>query len=141
MFVPVAAHDRAGSHADLAYLALVKAFAGVLVKQPEFHSGQGFAAAKAGIVGLTRSLSIEFGRLGATVNAVAPGFVLTDMTRATAERLGVEIGQFVAEATRDVPMGRGGTPEDIAQAVAFFADPRSGYVSGQVLYVAGGPRG
>ena len=98
-------------------------------------------ALKAGIVGLTRSLSIEFGRLGATVNAVAPGFVLTDMTRATAERLGVEIGQFVAEATRDVPMGRGGTPEDIAQAVAFFADPRSGYVSGQVLYVAGGPRG
>jgi 3-oxoacyl-[acyl-carrier protein] reductase len=106
------------------------------------HIGQSaYSAAKAGIVGLTRSLSIEFGRLGATVNAVAPGFVLTDMTRATAERLGVEIGQFVAEATRDVPMGRGGTPEDIAQAVAFFADPRSGYVSGQVLYVAGGPRG
>ncbi len=106
------------------------------------HIGQSaYSAAKAGIVGLTRSLSIEFGPLGATVNAVAPGFVLTDMTRATAERLGVEIGQFVTEATRDVPMGRGGTPEDIAQAVAFFADPRSGYVSGQVLYVAGGPRG
>jgi 3-oxoacyl-[acyl-carrier protein] reductase len=106
------------------------------------HIGQtAYSAAKAGILGLTRSLSIEFGALGATVNAVAPGFVLTDMTRATAERLGVEIGRFVAEATRDVPVGREGTPEDIAHAVAFFADPRSGYVSGQVLYVAGGPRG
>lgn len=106
------------------------------------HIGQSaYASAKAGIIGLTRTLAIEFGHLGATVNAVAPGFVLTDMTRATAERLGVGLEQFVAEATRDVPVGRAGTPEDIAQAVAFFADPRSGFVSGQVLYVAGGPRG
>ena len=63
------------------------------------------------------------------------------MTRATAERLGVGLEQFVADATREVPVGRGGTPEDIAQAVAFFVDLRSGYVSGQILYVAGGPRG
>jgi 3-oxoacyl-[acyl-carrier protein] reductase len=47
----------------------------------------------------------------------------------------------VADATREVPVGRGGTPEDVAQAVAFFVDLRSGYVSGQILYVAGGPRG
>lgn len=105
------------------------------------HIGQSaYSAAKAGILGLTRTLSIEYGPLGVTVNAVAPGFVLTDMTRATAERLGVGLEQFVAEATREVPVGRSGTPEDVAQAVAFFADPRSGYVSGQVLYVAGGPR-
>lgn len=106
------------------------------------HIGQSaYSAAKAGIIGLTRTLSIEYGPLGVTVNAVAPGFVLTEMTRATAERLGVGLEQFVADATREVPVGRGGTPEDIAQAVAFFVDPRSGYVSGQVLYVAGGPRG
>lgn len=106
------------------------------------HIGQSaYSAAKAGIIGLTRTLAIEFGPLGATVNAVAPGFVLTDMTRATAERLGVALEKFVADATRDVPICRGGTPEDIAQAVSFFADRRSGFVSGQVLYVAGGPRG
>ncbi len=106
------------------------------------HLGQSaYSAAKAGIVGLTRTLAIEFGHLGATVNAVAPGFVLTDMTRATAERLGVSVEQFVADATRDVPVGRSGTPEDVAQVVSFFVDSRSGFVSGQVLYVAGGPKG
>lgn len=106
------------------------------------HIGQSaYSAAKAGIIGLTRTLSIEFGPSGATVNAVAPGFVLTDMTRATAERLGITLDAFVAEATRDVPLGRSGTPDDVSQAVSFFVDPRSGFVSGQVLYVAGGPRG
>jgi 3-oxoacyl-[acyl-carrier protein] reductase len=105
------------------------------------HLGQSaYSAAKAGIVGLTRTLAIEFGHLGATVNAVAPGFVLTEMTRATAERLGVTVERLAEDAAREVPVGRTGVPEDIANAVSFFVDPRAGFVSGQVLYVAGGPQ-
>lgn len=104
------------------------------------HLGQAaYSAAKAGLVGLTRTLSIEFARLGATVNAVAPGFVLTDMTRAVADRLGRSADALAAETAGANPAGRIATPEDIAHAVAFFVDPRAAYVSGQVLYVAGGP--
>ena len=74
------------------------------------------------------------------MNAVAPGFTVTAMTRSTAERVGVPFEQLQEEAVRQIPVGRVGHPADIAHAVAFFADERSGFVSGQVLYVAGGPR-
>lgn len=100
-----------------------------------------YAAAKAGLIGLTKTLALELGKHGVTANVVAPGFVVTPMTAAVAERLGIGFETMVADVVRDIPVGRPGQPEDIAQAVSFFADPRSGFVTGQVLYVAGGPRG
>lgn len=99
-----------------------------------------YSAAKAGVQGLTRTLAIELGRYGITVNAVAPGFTVTAMTAAVSERVGMSFEDMKQQAARETPVGRVGTPEDIAQAVAFFVDERSGFVSGQVLYVAGGPR-
>jgi 3-oxoacyl-[acyl-carrier protein] reductase len=71
---------------------------------------------------------------------VAPGFVETDMTRETAARLGVDFDDFVAERVKTIPVGRGGWPEDVAASVLFFASEEAAFVSGQVLYVAGGPR-
>jgi 3-oxoacyl-[acyl-carrier protein] reductase len=98
-----------------------------------------YSTAKAGLQGFTKSLALELGRFGVTVNAVAPGFTVTDMTRAVAERTGLSFEQMEADRVQHIPVGRAGAPEDIAQAVSFFADQRSGFVSGQVLYVAGGP--
>jgi len=98
-----------------------------------------YSAAKAGLQGFTKTLAIELGRYGVTVNAVAPGFVATDMTAATAERLGMTFEEFKSASAAQIPVGRVGEPEDVADAVSFFASPRAGYVSGQVLYVAGGP--
>lgn len=106
------------------------------------NAGQAnYAAAKAGIQGFTKSLALELGRFGVTANAVAPGFTVTDMTRSVADRLGVEFDELVAHEAAATAVRRVGTPEDIAHAVAFFAAESSGFVSGQVLYVAGGPRG
>lgn len=99
-----------------------------------------YAAAKAGMQGFTKTLAIELGRYGVTANAIAPGFIQTDMTRATAERIGMTFDDFVAANAKEIPVGRGGTPEDIAGAVSYFVSEDAGFVSGQVLYVAGGPR-
>ncbi|MBM6617922.1 beta-ketoacyl-ACP reductase [Bacillus suaedaesalsae] len=99
-----------------------------------------YAAAKAGLQGFTKTLSIELGRYGITVNSVAPGFIETDMTMTTAKRLGITFVQLIEASVSQIPVRRSGKPEDIANAVAFFADERSGFVSGQVLYVAGGPK-
>jgi 3-oxoacyl-[acyl-carrier protein] reductase len=99
-----------------------------------------YATAKAGIQGLTKTLAIELGKYGITVNAVAPGFIETDMTKATAERVAVPFEEFVKRSISRIPVGRSGKPEDIANAVSFFADEQSSFVNGQVLYVAGGPR-
>ena len=98
-----------------------------------------YSAAKAGLQGFTKTLAIELGRFGVTVNAVAPGFIATAMTEATAQRIGVSFEQMQEMAVKQIPVGRVGQPDDIANAVSFFADERSGFVSGQVLYVAGGP--
>ena len=100
-----------------------------------------YSAAKAGLQGFTRTLALELGRYGITVNAVAPGFTITEMTRSTAERMGISFEEMVERSLAKIAVGRAGTPEDIAQVVSFFADPRSSFVSGQVLYAAGGPRG
>ncbi len=98
-----------------------------------------YSAAKAGLQGLTKTLAIELGRFGITTNAVAPGFVETEMTRATAERIGVSFEEFKTSIAGQTPVGRVGVPADIAGAVAFFAAPEASYVNGQVLYVSGGP--
>lgn len=99
-----------------------------------------YATAKAGLQGFTKTLAIELGRYGITVNAVAPGFIETDMTKATAERIGISFEELIKASVAQIPVGRTGKPEDIANAVAFFADEKSSFVSGQVIYVAGGPK-
>jgi 3-oxoacyl-[acyl-carrier protein] reductase len=98
-----------------------------------------YSAAKAGMQGFTKTLAIELGKYGVTANAIAPGFIVTDMTAATAARLGVSFEDFQAGAAKGIPVQRVGKPEDIAQAVSFFVSDAAGFVSGQVLYVAGGP--
>jgi len=102
--------------------------------------GANYAAAKAGVQGLTKTLALELGPFNVTANAIAPGFVVTDMTRSMAQEVGVSVEEMEADMVKDIAVGRAGTPEDIAHAVAFFVDERSSFVSGQVLYVAGGPK-
>ena len=100
-----------------------------------------YSAAKAGLQGLTKTLALELGPYGITANVVAPGFTVTEMTRSMAERAGRTLEDVERDMLRDIPVGRSGRPEDIAHAVSFFVDERSGFISGQVLYAAGGPRG
>lgn len=99
-----------------------------------------YAAAKAGLQGFTKTLAIELGKFGITCNAVAPGFIETEMTRATAARIGVDFDKLVEESAKEIPVGRVGKPEDIATACLFFASEEASFVNGQVLYVAGGPK-
>ena len=99
-----------------------------------------YSAAKAGLQGFTKTLAIELGRFGITANCVAPGFIASEMTRATAERLGQDWEEWQAARAKEIPVQRVGVPEDIANMVSFFVDERAGYVSGQVIYVAGGPK-
>jgi 3-oxoacyl-[acyl-carrier protein] reductase len=99
-----------------------------------------YSTAKAGLQGFTKTLAIELGRFGVTVNAIAPGFIQTEMTKATAERMGVPFDDFIEFAKKDIPVGRVGQPEDIAHLVSFFASEGAGFVSGQVVYAAGGPK-
>lgn len=99
-----------------------------------------YAAAKAGLQGFTKTLAIELGRYGITANSVAPGFIETEMTKETAARIGVQFEQLIQASVANIPAGRSGKPEDIANAVAFFADEKSSFVNGQVIYVAGGPK-
>jgi len=99
-----------------------------------------YAAAKAGLQGFTKTLAIELGRYNITVNAVAPGFIATEMLRQTAARMRISFDQFLEGAAREIPVGRIGQPDDIANAVSFFCSEAASFVSGQVLYVAGGPK-
>ena len=99
-----------------------------------------YATAKAGLQGFTKTLAIELGRFGVTANAIAPGFIVTEMTRATAARIGEEWEPYVAKRAAAIPVARAGQPEDIAHTVSFLVSEGAGFVSGQVIYVAGGPR-
>ena len=99
-----------------------------------------YSAAKAGMQGLTKTLALELGRFGVTANAIAPGFIATDMTAATAERMGVSFEDFKTAAAKEIPVQRVGLPADIAHTASFFASEGAGFVSGQVVYVAGGPK-
>ena len=98
-----------------------------------------YSAAKAGLQGFTKTLAIELGKFGVTANAVAPGFIQTDMTAATAERIGMDFDEFIKYSASQIPVQRVGQPEDIANTIAFLASEDAGFVSGQVIYVAGGP--
>jgi 3-oxoacyl-[acyl-carrier protein] reductase len=99
-----------------------------------------YSTAKAGLQGLTKTLAIELGKFGVTANAIAPGFIATEMTRATADRIGVSFDDFVAASAEQIPVGRVGQPEDIAHLVSFLVSEGAGFVSGQVVYAAGGPK-
>ncbi len=99
-----------------------------------------YSAAKAGLQGLTKTLAVELGRFGITANAIAPGFVDTEMVRITAQRMGIDIDELLAQVASEVPAGRAGTPDDVAAVASFLARDDAAYVNGQVIYVAGGPR-
>ncbi|WP_396653373.1 3-oxoacyl-ACP reductase FabG [Microbacterium esteraromaticum] len=106
------------------------------------NRGQGnYAAAKAGLQGFTKTLAIELGPFGVTANAIAPGFIATDMLRTTAQRVGMSFEEFLDAAATEIPARRTGTPDDVAAAAAFFTSDDAAFVNGQVLYVAGGPKG
>jgi 3-oxoacyl-[acyl-carrier protein] reductase len=99
-----------------------------------------YSSAKAGLQGLTRTLAIELGPFGITANAVAPGFIDTEMTRSTARRQGLDPDAVIEQASKTIPVRRVGQPRDIANVIAFLASEDAGFLSGQVIYVAGGPR-
>jgi 3-oxoacyl-[acyl-carrier protein] reductase len=98
-----------------------------------------YSAAKAGLQGFTKTLAIELGPFGVTANAIAPGFIATDMTAATAARVGIGFEDFQKGAAAQIPVRRVGQPEDVAHVASFLASAGAGFVSGQVIYVAGGP--
>ena len=99
-----------------------------------------YSAAKAGMQGFTKTLAIELGKFGVTANAIAPGFIETEMTAATAERVGMAFDDFKAAAAEQIPVNRVGNPDDIAHLASFFVSEGAGFISGQVVYAAGGPK-
>lgn len=98
-----------------------------------------YSAAKAGMQGMTKTWAIELGPFGVNVNCVAPGFVATAMTQQTAERVGVDFEDFQKYAAEQTALKRIGQPEDIAGVIAFLCSEDAAYVSGQVIYIRGGP--
>jgi len=98
-----------------------------------------YSAAKAGLQGFTKTLAKELGKFGVTANSVAPGFIVTEMTAATAARVGVSFEDFQKFAVTQIPVGRVGQPADVAHVISFLVSEGAGFVSGQVIYVAGGP--
>lgn len=99
-----------------------------------------YCAAKAGMHGFVKALAVELGPFGITANAIAPGLIVTAMTSATAESRGMSLDDHLADAVSRIPVGRAGQPEDIAHAASYLASDGAGFVSGQVIYVAGGPQ-
>ncbi|MDR7364107.1 3-oxoacyl-[acyl-carrier protein] reductase [Marmoricola bigeumensis] len=99
-----------------------------------------YSAAKMGIQGFTRTLALELGPFGINANAIAPGFIVTEMTDATARRVGVEPEAYREAAAAATPVRRVGWPEDIAAAAAYLCSDEASYVTGQTLYVDGGAK-
>jgi 3-oxoacyl-[acyl-carrier protein] reductase len=99
-----------------------------------------YSTAKAGLQGFTKTLAIELGKFGVTANCIAPGFIVSDMTKATAERIGEDWETYVSARAAAIPVARAGQVDDIAHTVSFFVSEGAGFVSGQVIYVAGGPK-
>jgi 3-oxoacyl-[acyl-carrier protein] reductase len=98
-----------------------------------------YSAAKAGLLGLTRTLALELGPFGLTVNAVLPGFIETDMIRATAARIGLTPEEFARRTAEQIAVRRTGTPADVAATVAFLVSEEAGFVTGQGICVSGSP--
>lgn len=97
-----------------------------------------YSSAKAALIALTRTAAIELGRYGINVNCVAPGFIETDMTRATIERMGRDFEEVKKGASKMIPLGRVGQPEDVANVVAFLVSEQANYISGEVINISGG---
>jgi 3-oxoacyl-[acyl-carrier protein] reductase len=100
-----------------------------------------YSAAKAGLQGMVRAVSIELGPFGINVNAIAPGHIETAMTRATAERMGIDYEQMKERTIERQPIKRVGQPEDVANLAAFLVSEDSSYITGQTIYITGGPGG
>lgn len=100
-----------------------------------------YSSAKAGLLGFTKSLALELGRHGVTANAIAPGFIVSDMTAASARRVGRTFEEHQRAAAGSIPVGRVGYPEDIAHTASYLISPDAGFVTGQVIHVSGGPAG
>jgi 3-oxoacyl-[acyl-carrier protein] reductase len=98
-----------------------------------------YSTAKAGLQGMAKTLAIELGPFGVNVNCVAPGFIATAMTQQTAERMGVPWDDFKRGASEQIPLRRVGEPEDVAATIAYLCSEDASFVSGQVIYVRGGP--
>lgn len=98
-----------------------------------------YSTAKAGLQAFTRTAAIELGPYNINVNAVAPGFVDTEMTRKTAVRRGFTVQAYMDERAKFIPLGRVGQPEDIANVIVFLCSEDAAFVSGQIIYVKGGP--
>lgn len=99
-----------------------------------------YAAAKAGLQAFTKTLAIELGPFGVTANAIAPGFIETEMTARTAQRLGTSFEDLKQHAAKAIPVGRVGQPADVAALASYLVSEEAGFLSGQVIYLAGGPR-
>ncbi len=98
-----------------------------------------YSAAKAGLQAMARTLALELGRYNINVNAVAPGWIETEMTREAAERVGMSMEEMKERFARNIPLRRFGRVEDIANVVAFLVSDEASYISGETIYVAGGP--
>ena len=98
-----------------------------------------YSAAKGALQSLARTLALELGRFNVTVNAVAPGWIETEMTREAAERVGITMEDMKEQFAKNIPLRRFGKPEDIANVVAFLVSDDAAYISGETIYVAGGP--
>ncbi len=98
-----------------------------------------YSSAKAGLQAMARTLALELGRFNINVNAVAPGWIETEMTKEAAERVGITMEEMKERFARNIPLRRFGRPQDIANVVAFLVSDEASYISGETIYVAGGP--
>jgi 3-oxoacyl-[acyl-carrier protein] reductase len=141
----IATHLRGtflAAQAAQAHMVVQKSGKIVLISSTSALGNRGqtnYAAAKAGIQGMAKTFAIELGPFGINVNCVAPGFIVTRMTAQTAERVGIDFEEYQQLAAEQIPVRRVGQPEDVAAVIAFLSSEDASFVSGQVIYVRGGP--